>query len=101
MMTRASKRRQKDPVVDMVDSSQQTTAQDGPSIGSTTSPLDSTNQQKTDDNGQTGELSSDSDNESPSSNSANSKPKLQIFKGVNDKVTIENWTKRFDMIGQF
>ena len=31
----------------------------------------------------------------------NSKPKLQIFKGQNDKVTVENWFKRFEMLSKF
>ena len=42
--------------------------------------------------------SSDTD----SNNSSNkSKPKIQIFKGIGDKVTIENWLKRFEMLSQF
>ena len=30
-----------------------------------------------------------------------SKPKIQIYKGLGDKVTIENWLKRFEMLAQF
>lgn len=33
--------------------------------------------------------------------SAKSKPKLQIFRGLNDKVSIENWLKRFEMLGKY
>lgn len=29
------------------------------------------------------------------------KPKLQIFKGMDDKVSIENWIKRFEMLSKF
>ena len=29
------------------------------------------------------------------------KPKIQIFKGLGDKVTIENWLKRFEMLAKF
>ena len=40
------------------------------------------------------QLNSDSeDNSTP-----DVKPKIQIFKGLNDKVSIENWIKRFEMI---
>ena len=38
----------------------------------------------------------------PESNTAfKSKPKIQIFKGSGDKVSIENWLKRFDMIANY
>ena len=28
----------------------------------------------------------------------NSKPKIQVFKGLNDKISIENWLKLFEII---
>jgi hypothetical protein len=34
-------------------------------------------------------------------NSTKSKPKIQIFKGLGDKVSIENWLKRYEMISLF
>ena len=42
--------------------------------------------------------SSDTEMEAPAVVSTKSKPKLQIFKGVGDKVSIENWIKRFEML---
>ena len=33
--------------------------------------------------------------------SSKSKPKIQVFKGSNDKITIENWFKRFEMLNKF
>ena len=46
--------------------------------------------------------SSDTEVETPpKSVSTKSKPKLQIFKGNGDKVSIENWLKRFEMLAKF
>src|SRR5882724_11409081 len=33
--------------------------------------------------------------------SSKSKPKLQIFKGIGDKVSIDNWLKRYEMIANY
>ena len=44
---------------------------------------------------------SDSDTEVNLNDTFKSKPKIQIFKGIGDKVTIENWLKRFEMLSQF
>ena len=35
------------------------------------------------------------------SNPGNCKPKLQIFKGCGDKISIENWLKRFEMLAKY
>ena len=42
--------------------------------------------------------STDSETEVIIDSNSKSKPKLQIFKGIGDKVTIENWIKRFEML---
>ena len=47
------------------------------------------------------ENSSGMDQQHPGQNSKNCKPKMQIFKGLDDKVNIENWLKRFEMISMF
>ena len=31
----------------------------------------------------------------------NIEPKIQVFKGTKDKISIENWLKRFEMISQY
>jgi len=41
--------------------------------------------------------STDSEDYTPKK-STKSKPKIQVFKGIGDKVTIDNWLKRYDMI---
>ena len=42
--------------------------------------------------------SDSSDTEQPSTSSHSCKPKIQIFKGLNDKISIENWLKRYEML---
>ena len=45
---------------------------------------------------------SESENETQTNfNSSKSKPKIQIFKGFNDKVSVENWLKRYEMIAKY
>ena len=44
--------------------------------------------------------SSDSESETTFSTSK-SKPKIQVFKGIGDKVKIENWLKRFEMLSNY
>ena len=34
-------------------------------------------------------------------NTSHSKPKLQVFKGVSDKVKIDNWLKRYEMLANY
>ncbi len=47
-------------------------------------------------------LNSDSNEEQEvTGSSTKSKPKIQIFKGIGDKVSIENWLKRYEMIASF
>jgi len=90
-------RRQVPPVVTMVNASQQTSAE----------VTTGTNQQPSNHNGNPNSahkndievVSSDSD-EKPTPSSI-SKPKIQIYKGHNDKVSIENWTKRYDMLSNY
>src|SRR5882757_3040630 len=45
--------------------------------------------------------STDLDKENSTTQSSKSKPKLQIYKGLNDKVSIENWLKRYEMIAKY
>ena len=49
----------------------------------------------------TEDISSESDQDLSSKHSSHSKPKLQLFKGLNDKITVENWLKRFEMLATF
>ena len=44
---------------------------------------------------------SDTETDHSSHRSSSSKPKIQIFKGLNDKVSIENWIKRFEMLAVY
>lgn len=97
-MPKTRRRRQTDPVVTTTSSETQTI----------NANEEEENQQSNDDSDgrllgdpkQTVEIvSSDSDEES--SISVNSKPKLQIFKGSSDRITIENWMKRFEMLAMF
>ena len=45
--------------------------------------------------------STDSESEIFEQISSKNKPKIQIFKGFNDRITIENWLKRYEMISKF
>ena len=45
--------------------------------------------------------SSDTEVDSPRSSKHFSKPKIQTFKGFKDKITIDNWFKRFEMLSKF
>jgi hypothetical protein len=47
------------------------------------------------------ESDSESDMESVSNLVTKSKPKIQIYKGLGDKVSIENWLKRYKMLATF
>ena len=48
-----------------------------------------------------GSESSSTEIESNTNIQSKSKPKLQIFKGFEDRVSIENWLKRFEMIAKY
>jgi len=47
------------------------------------------------------ESDSESDIESVSNLVTKSKPRIQIYKGLGDKVSIENWLKRYKMLATF
>ena len=93
-MSKRNKRQTDPPITGTSSSSTQTVLIGSPDDNN---DGDNTSQPKTNDN--SAEVISDSEDDKP--NSSNSKPKIQVYRGLNDKISVENWIKRFEMIAQF